>query len=140
MRPGHPLATSASLRLGDCRPYPLVVADASTAIRPHLEAMAARENLPLDPTIETNSIEVMRHATVASDAVTFLTPIDILDERRAGNLVHVPLRTASGAPQQFVAITRDRAVNPLALRMLEHIGATLADDRVNPEPAPAFVP
>lgn len=125
MRADHPLAGEAGLRLGDCRPYPLVVADATTAIRPHLDALAGREGVTLDAAIETNSIEVMRRMAATTDAITFLTPIDILLEQAEGALTHVPLRTSIALHQQLVMITRDRAVNPLAPLLVEHVRTLL---------------
>jgi DNA-binding transcriptional LysR family regulator len=77
MTPDHPLAERGGVRLSDCVEYPLVMADESLAIRPHLTAAFARAAMPMQPVLETNSIEVMRHAAMLDQAVTFLTPFDI---------------------------------------------------------------
>src|SRR5260370_39599303 len=65
MAPAHALAQRTPLRLSECVGYPLIVADKSMAIHPHLSA--AFTPLSLDPplAIETNSIEVMRHAAMS---------------------------------------------------------------------------
>src|ERR1700716_417171 len=60
MAPSHPLAKRASIRLGDCMDYPVVVADGSTAIRPYLDTAFSRVTLEPQPIIETNAIEIMR--------------------------------------------------------------------------------
>lgn len=119
VRPGHPLAQRRSLQLDDCEPYPLVVADRSMAIRPYIDALAARDALSLDAAIETNSIEVMRRMTMTSDLVTFLTPIDILLERQDGQLVYVPFRVGTMPSQHLMLVTRDKAVDPLAALLVE---------------------
>jgi DNA-binding transcriptional LysR family regulator len=95
MAPTHPLAKRTSIRLGDCVDYPLVIADTSSAIRPYLDAAFSRVSLDPQPIIETNAIEIMRHAAILENGITFLTPFDIEFERRAGRLVYVPVRELS---------------------------------------------
>lgn len=92
MAPTHPLSQRASIRISECVGYPMIVADKSMVIRPYLNALFAKASLNPLPVIETNSIEVMRHAAMADQCLTFLTPFDIEFERRDGRLVYVPVR------------------------------------------------
>ena len=101
MAPNHPLAKRASIRLSDCMDYPLVIADGSSAIRPYLNAAFSRVSLDPQPIIETNAIEIMRHAAILENGITFLTPFDIEFERRAGRLVYVPVRELSHDTQTW---------------------------------------
>jgi hypothetical protein len=86
MAPSHPLAKRNQIRLGDCVDYPLVIADGSTVIRPYLDSAFAKASLEPLPIIETNAIEIMRHAAILDNGITFLTPFDIEFERRVGRL------------------------------------------------------
>ena len=129
MRPDHPLARSRSLQFSDCQTYPLVIADVSMAIRPHIEALAQRHGLSLEAGVETNSIEVMRRMTMAGDLITVLTPIDILLERDARQLAYVPFDAGVTLIQHLMLITRDRAVNPLAGLLIERFRVALEQKR-----------
>ncbi|MCQ4162680.1 LysR family transcriptional regulator [Roseomonas sp. GC11] len=128
MQPYHPLASRSALRLVDCAGYPLVIADRSMAIRPYLEAAFARASLPLDPVLESNSIEVMRRAAALDQGVTFLTPFDILLERRTRELVYVPLAELAGRGQSLRLVCRTRGSSMAAARMEEILGRFLAEE------------
>jgi DNA-binding transcriptional LysR family regulator len=119
MAPSHPLAKRAGIRLGDCIDYPLVVADSSTALRPYLDAAFTRVKLDLQPIIETNAIEIMRHAAILENGITFLTPFDIEFERRAGRLVYVPVRELSQDTQALMLIGHERGSSAIASVLAE---------------------
>jgi len=119
MAPTHPLAKRTSIRLSDCIDYPLVVADDSSAIRPYLNAAFSRVSLEPQPIIETNAIEIMRHAAILENGITFLTPFDIEFERRAGRLVYVPVRELSSDTQTLVLIGHERGTSAIASVLAE---------------------
>ena len=119
MAPNHPLAKRASIRLSDCIDYPLVVADSSTAIRPYLDAAFTRVMLDLQPIIETNAIEIMRHAAILENGITFLTPFDIEFERRAGRLVYISIRELSHDTQALMLIGHERGSSAIASVLAE---------------------
>jgi DNA-binding transcriptional LysR family regulator len=119
MAPSHPLAKRASIRLGDCIDYPLVIADASSAIRPYLNAAFSRVSLDPQPIVETNAIEIMRHAAILENGITFLTPFDIEFERRAGRLVYVPVRELSHDTQTLMLIGHARGTSAIASVLAE---------------------
>jgi DNA-binding transcriptional LysR family regulator len=119
MAPSHPLAKQASIRLSDCMDYPVVVADGSTAIRPYLDAAFTRAALDLQPIIETNAIEIMRHAAILENGITFLTPFDIEFERRAGRLVYVNVRELSQDNQALMLISHERGSSAIASVLAE---------------------
>jgi DNA-binding transcriptional LysR family regulator len=119
MAPSHPLAKQASIRLSDCMDYPVVVADGSTAIRPYLDAAFTRAALDLQPIIETNAIEIMRHAAILENGITFLTPFDIEFERRAGRLVYVNVRELSQDNQALMLIGHERGSSAIASVLAE---------------------
>lgn len=126
MAPHHPLADRAQLRLSDCVDHPLAVADATTVIRPHLDAAFAAARVPFDPIMETNSIEIMRQVAILGDAITFLTAHDIDFERRAGRLTLVPVRELSARTQTLMLLGHDRGPSAIASVLVERIKGVLA--------------
>lgn len=123
----HPLAERQSLRLGDCLDYPLIIADETTAIRPHLDAAFAQISVKLEPALETNSVEMMRHATMLNQGISFLTPIDIETDRQQGRLVYVPIQGVGIHPQTLMLVSRNREVNPTASALAELLRMTIAE-------------
>jgi DNA-binding transcriptional LysR family regulator len=119
MAPNHPLAKRNSIRLSDCIDYPLVIADTSSAIRPYLDAAFTRAAIDLQPAIETNSIEIMRHAAILNDGITFLTPFDVEFDRRAGRLVYVTVREISHDAQALMLIGHVRGTSAIASALAE---------------------
>jgi DNA-binding transcriptional LysR family regulator len=128
MAPDHPLARRGTIRLSDCIDYPLVIADRSSAIRPYLDAAFARLSLDPQPVIETNAIEIMRHAAILDNGITFLTPFDIEFERRAGRLVYVPVRELSHDAQTLVLIGHQRGSSAIASVLSEMLKATMMSE------------
>lgn len=127
MAPGHPLAGQAMLRISDCVGYPLVMADKSMVIRPHINAVLARAMIEPQPVIETNSIEVMRHVAMLDQGITFLTPFDIEFERRAGRLVYVPIREFEREAQTLMLVSHDRGAGAIASVMAEFLKRVMLD-------------
>jgi DNA-binding transcriptional LysR family regulator len=127
MAPDHPLATRALLGLNECVDFPLIFSDESMAIRPYLEEAFAGAMINAEPSLETNSIEVMRHSAMLDQAITFLTPFDIEWERRAGRLVYVPVRELRGRVQTLLLIGRDRGVDSLTSLLSERLKTAMAE-------------
>ncbi len=117
--PGHPLADRSSLRLSDCMPHPMVIADDSTVIRPYLDDVFARAMVALQPVIETNSIEVMRQSAMMDQALTFLTPFDIETDLRSGRLVYIPVRELGQQTQTLMLIGHDRGTSAIGSVLAE---------------------
>jgi DNA-binding transcriptional LysR family regulator len=127
MAPSHPLAKRGGIRLSDCIDYPLIVADNSSAIRPYLDSAFSRVSLDLQPIIETNAIEIMRHATILENGITFLTPFDIEFERRAGRLVYVAVRELSQDTQTLMLIGHQRGSSAIASLLAEMLKSMMRD-------------
>jgi DNA-binding transcriptional LysR family regulator len=119
MAPDHPLAKRASIRLSDCIDYPIVIADNSSAIRPYLDAAFTRAAINPQPIIETNSIEIMRHAAILDNGITFLTPFDIEFERSAGRLAYVAVRELANDGQALMLIGHERGISAIASVLAE---------------------
>lgn len=121
MAPTHPLSQRASIRISECVGYPMIVADKSMVIRPYLNALFTKASLNPQPVIETNSIEVMRHAAMADQCITFLTPFDIEFERRVGRLVYVPVRELARETQTLMLISHEGGTRAIASVFAEAI-------------------
>lgn len=121
MAPDHPLAGRSSLRISDCINYRLIVADATMAIRPHLDQLFSKMKLEPQFAVETNSIEVMRHAAMADEVITFLTPFDIEFEQRLGRLTYMPIHELSRHTQQLMLIGSERTPSALASLFVENL-------------------
>ena len=87
----HPLTARRAVRLADCAEFPLAIADHSMTIRPAVELAFTRANVPLYPTIETNSIEFMKKIAASGQAITFLNAVDVDEEVQAGEIRHLQL-------------------------------------------------
>jgi DNA-binding transcriptional LysR family regulator len=96
------------------------------AIRPYLNEAFAAISLQVEPALETNSIEVMRHAAMLDQAITFLTPFDIEWEKRADRLAYVPVHELRGRVQTLMLIGRDRGVDALTSLLAEQIKTAIA--------------
>jgi DNA-binding transcriptional LysR family regulator len=127
MAPSHPLAKRPAVRLSDCIDYPLVIADGSSAIRPYLDTAFSRVTLEPQPIIETNAIEIMRHAAILDNGITFLTPFDIEFERRAGRLVYVPVRELANDAQTLMLIGNVRGSTAIASVLAEMLKAMIRE-------------
>lgn len=106
--PKHPLTRRRPLRLAHCSEFPLAIADFSMTIRPAVDVAFARANLPLHPTIETNSIEFMKRIARSGQAVTLLNPVDVADDVAAGEIRHLPLEELNSHPISLKLLVRAR--------------------------------
>jgi DNA-binding transcriptional LysR family regulator len=106
--PNHPLTKRGSLRLADCADFPLAIADYSMTIRPAVDLAFTHANLPLHPTIETNSIEFMKKIAASGQAITFLNPVDIAEDVDAGQIRHLPLDELRAHPISLKLLVRAR--------------------------------
>ena len=104
----HPLAARRPLRLADCVEFPMAIADASMTIRPAVELAFTRANIPLHPTIETNSIEFMKKIARSGHAITFLNPVDVAEEVQAGEIRHLALPELANHPIALKLMVRAR--------------------------------
>jgi DNA-binding transcriptional LysR family regulator len=106
--PKHPLAKRQPLRLADCAEFPLAIADFSMTIRPVVDLAFSRANIPLHPTIETNSIEFMKKLARSGQAITFLNPVDIAEDVEAGEIRHLPVEELDNHPLSLKLLVRAR--------------------------------
>lgn len=98
MRAEHPLAAQAEIRLRDALRFPHVAPSESFAVRILLETAARRQtSARLNPLIESESFDFMRHYGTWEDMIAFQFPIG-LEMSHQPNLVARPLAICDVAP------------------------------------------
>lgn len=84
------LAGKTELRLRDCLPYPLVLPSLAYGVRHLMDNAAALKGHTLNPILETESFDLIRHYVTRENAVGFQIPIG-LDVAEQGKIAHLPL-------------------------------------------------
>lgn len=98
MRADHPLAARAELRLRDCLAHPHAAPSHQYAIRVLLEIAAQKTTHgALDPIVESESFDFMRHYVLHENAIAFQFPIGLNPAGESG-LVSRPLSARDVAP------------------------------------------
>ncbi|MEO0829163.1 MAG: LysR substrate-binding domain-containing protein, partial [Pseudomonadota bacterium] len=98
MRASHPLAEHDTLRIRDCLRFPHVAPAASYAVRILLDAAAKRTSSSrVNPFVESESFDFMRHYGAWEDVLSFQFPIG-LNLASSTDLVSRPLSTRDVPP------------------------------------------
>jgi DNA-binding transcriptional LysR family regulator len=123
--PSHPLANRSRVRLSDVVQYPLVLPEPTMTLRKIVDLTLAKvQGLPR-PILETNSIEMMKNLVRFGEAVTFLNPIDVAEERTSGRIRYRPI--AEAHTQTLTLVARKRGnIDPTTSRFVEHLKTSLA--------------
>lgn len=77
MRADHILAGQDSVRLRDCLRYPIALPTAAYGVRHLLELAIRRSSLELNPVLESDSFEFLRHYAPEEDILSFQLPIGL---------------------------------------------------------------
>lgn len=85
MSKGHPLASSKTVRLRECLRYPIAIPTHLYGVREVLDTAVLRSSIKLQPTIESDSFEFLRHFARQDNAISFQIPIGISSGRKAGD-------------------------------------------------------
>jgi DNA-binding transcriptional LysR family regulator len=126
MRPDHPLAGAASLRLSDCQGHVVTLGDPAFNSRRMIDAVLARGRLRLDVALEANAMQTMKEFTLATGAISFQFQIGTLREVRHGELVAIPLSDRTLAQNRLVLACRTSRMLPIAaLSFSETLSAAL---------------
>jgi len=91
IRPDHPLGAASRVRIADCAPYMIVLPSGDLTLRKRLDPLVRRMGERGPPLLVSNSVASIKGIVRHSDAIGFLTAIDILTEARAGALKFIPL-------------------------------------------------
>ncbi|MEC9264407.1 MAG: LysR family transcriptional regulator, partial [Pseudomonadota bacterium] len=77
MAPDHPLAGQDVLRLRDIVQHPVAVPSHAYGVRHLLEIATIKSSLVLNPMVESDSFEFLRHHAVAENIISFQLPIGL---------------------------------------------------------------
>jgi DNA-binding transcriptional LysR family regulator len=110
--PEHPLTKLDSVSLFDCMSFPLAVPDHSLAARALLDLAMEDAGLPLNPALESDSIEMLRAFARLGEAVCFSFRLDAREP--AHGLVALPLADARCADAGLYLAARKGRVLPVA--------------------------
>ncbi|OCI90870.1 LysR family transcriptional regulator [Agrobacterium sp. 13-626] len=125
--PDHPLIQKSALRLSDCIQYPIVTGTDTMAIRSVMDHAFASAELPLQPTVETDSIEVIKQFAMSGSAITFLNPFDISAEMERGVLIWLPLVERYFPIPSLRLVVRSKGVlETAAARLAENIKSQMS--------------
>ncbi|WP_192183221.1 LysR family transcriptional regulator [Mesorhizobium amorphae] len=128
MRPDHPFAGRQRMSIAELLRHPYALPDRSFGIRVLIEREAVRQSIDLNPTIEANSLQLLKRAVEESDLVTVLPPEAMRLEIEAGTLVAVELVEPPLNKAEICVLTaRGRPLTRAAGEMLKCIKAMIAD-------------
>lgn len=126
MRADHPLADHAEIRLRDALRFPHVAPSEKFAVRVLLETAARRSSgTEVDPLIESESFDFMRHYAAWEDMISFQFPIG-LDLEADPTLVARPLAKRDAAPGNLLlGQLRGRTLPVASARFMRQLVAAL---------------
>jgi DNA-binding transcriptional LysR family regulator len=126
MAASHPLAGKKSLKIYDCTSYPLLLPKPPEGIRHTLDHAAARVGIPLEPVLESNSLDLLRLMSQDSQSLSFCLAINLRPDLASDRLASVPL-DLNGVPAGVLAAgyLRGRTLPVAAARFLETINKQL---------------
>lgn len=114
VRPDHPLASRASLRLSDCQKYTVALGDRSFGSRRLLDTLMARTRMQLNVALEASTVQTLKEFTRQTGAISFQFQIGTLQEARRGELVSIPLTDRALTHSRMVLAARNGRMLPIA--------------------------
>jgi len=127
MSVNHPLAAKKRLRIYDCVDYPLLLPKQPEGIRMVLDSAADRTGVTLDPSLESNSLDLLRLMSQDSEALSFCLAINLRPDLARDRLVSVPLDLGRTSPGALVAgHLRGRTLPVAVARFLETVNKNLS--------------
>lgn len=124
--PNHPLAERKRVRLAEAATFPLVLAEQHMSLRTLVDVALARVSVTALPIVETNSVELMKQYVRLGQAVTFLNPFDVVEDRLAGRLRYLPIGETPMQPMTLIARHRG-TIDPVTSRFVEHLKRSLTN-------------
>ncbi|MEM6634715.1 MAG: LysR family transcriptional regulator [Pseudomonadota bacterium] len=126
MAAGHPLANLKSLRLRDCLEYNLVLPAPQFGVRVLLDLAAQRLGRRLEPVLETDSFDMVRHFATYGNSIGFQIPVGLNASARP-DLAFVPMadRDVRGG-ELFLGHLRGRTLPVAALKFASQVVGALS--------------
>ncbi|MFT7058688.1 MAG: DNA-binding transcriptional LysR family regulator [Pseudorhodobacter sp.] len=129
MRSDNPLAAQKEVRLRNCLDYPHVLPTSRYGVRALLELAAAAGTRPINPIVESDSFDFMRHYVRHENAVAFQIPIG-LDVSPESGLVMRPVSTRDvPAGSLLLGQKRGRTLPVASARFAQGLAQALTEMR-----------
>lgn len=123
----HPLAKQPVVRLRDCLRYPVAIPTHLYGVRAIVEASLQRSSMKLQPVIESDSFEFLRHYVRQHDAISFQIPIGIAPGKGRADDVSRPVDQRDVKPGMlYLGQLRGRALPVAVSRFAAQVAAALA--------------
>jgi DNA-binding transcriptional LysR family regulator len=124
---GHPLAKLGTVRLRDCLRYPIAMPTHLYGVRKVLDAATLRSSIKLQPAIESDSFEFLRHHARQDRTISFQIPIGIAAGRKVGEDVSRPIDHRDVPPGiLYLGQLRGRSLPIAVNRFATQISSALA--------------
>ncbi len=128
----HPLAMRADLRLRDCVEYNLVLPSRQYGVRVLLDLAARRLGRTLEPVLETDSFDMVRHFAAYGHSIGFQIPVG-LNALARPDMAFVPLAAQDVAGGElFPGHLRGRTLPVAALKFARQAALALDRSRAMP--------
>lgn len=132
MSRAHPLAGRSELRLRDCLQYDLVLPAAQFGVRGLLELAAHRLGRKLEPVLETDSFEMVRHYAAYGNSIGFQIPVG-LNELARPDMAFIRLAEKDVAGGElFLGHLRGRTLPVAALKFARQVATALDEGTATP--------
>ena len=109
MPPGHRLAAFDAIDPLEVLDEKLVLSCPGNSLRNAINLALAPLALPIEPVLETNSVELMKKMVKQGSGLSMLNPLDVVAECRRGELVFRPLTEPYRRHQAMKLFARARA-------------------------------
>lgn len=128
--PDHPLAGRGRLGLGDLMPFPLIVPRKGVSVRDHLDGVAQRQGLRIEPVIESDSFELLKQFALLDGGVAILNRIDVAHSQASGAVRFIAVEELRGFMQELSVVHRSRGtLDPLSSQLVERLREAVAPGR-----------
>lgn len=108
MPPGHRLAAMTAIEPMEVLREKLVICSPDTSLRDAINLILAPFAVPMEPILETSSIDLMKKLVARGAGLTLLNPLDVHAECARGELVFRPIVPAYLRHQQLKIFARAR--------------------------------
>lgn len=130
----HALAKKASVLLGECVEYPLILPALPLSIRVILDDAFVRNTLAVSPLMESTSIALIKQLVLLGDGIALLGPLDVMEECQRRTLAFVPLRDPDVQPQTLSLVEHAQRHPTEAVRLIaDSIMTALAQRYAKPQ-------
>jgi DNA-binding transcriptional LysR family regulator len=130
--PDHELASKSTVRLGDLRRFPLIVPQTGVTIRDHFDHACTNAGLSIEPVLESNSFELLKHFALLDQGVAILNRIDVLHSQLSGDVVFIPIAEMARFTQCLSVVHRARgSLAQLPSHLIDRLSALIASQSRN---------